>query len=131
MYMMVQVKEEEKTQRQDLYVLATGYSGQLRNRLAHMMRESDFHQVRFKRIVKKNNFIIRTINFVSVRIVVHSCPLLYGRPLQKNVCIDVTTPGLSNLMILSCFDFSTPYHALNSFYTYLNLNNIKVKANFY
>lgn len=66
MYMMVQVKEEEKTQRQDLYVLATGYSGQLRNRLAHMMRESDFHQVRFKRIVKEINLIIRTINFVSV-----------------------------------------------------------------
>ncbi|XP_026748281.2 THO complex subunit 2 isoform X1 [Galleria mellonella] len=39
------VKEEEKTQRQDLYVLATGYSGQLRNKVPHMMRESDFHQV--------------------------------------------------------------------------------------
>ncbi|XP_013185845.1 THO complex subunit 2 isoform X2 [Amyelois transitella] len=39
------VKEEEKTQRQDLYVLATGYSGQLRNKVPNMMRESDFHQV--------------------------------------------------------------------------------------
>ncbi|XP_048481158.1 THO complex subunit 2 isoform X2 [Plutella xylostella] len=39
------VKEEEKTQRPDLYVLATGYSGQLRNRQPSMMRESDFHQV--------------------------------------------------------------------------------------
>ncbi|KAH9641006.1 hypothetical protein HF086_015102 [Spodoptera exigua] len=39
------VKEEEKTQRQDLYVLATGYSGQLRNKGPTMMRESDFHQV--------------------------------------------------------------------------------------
>ncbi|XP_041973437.1 THO complex subunit 2 isoform X2 [Aricia agestis] len=39
------VKEEEKTQRQDLYVLATGYSGQLRNKVPHMMKESDFHQV--------------------------------------------------------------------------------------
>ncbi|XP_063823392.1 THO complex subunit 2 [Ostrinia nubilalis] len=39
------VKEEEKTQRPDLYVLATGYSGQLRNKVPNMMRESDFHQV--------------------------------------------------------------------------------------
>ncbi|XP_049865529.1 THO complex subunit 2 isoform X2 [Pectinophora gossypiella] len=39
------VKEEEKTQRQDLFVLATGYSGQLRNKVPHMMRENDFHQV--------------------------------------------------------------------------------------
>ncbi|CAH2979751.1 unnamed protein product [Chilo suppressalis] len=39
------VKDEEKTQRQDLYVLATGYSGQLRNKVPNMMRESDFHQV--------------------------------------------------------------------------------------
>ncbi|XP_026326436.1 THO complex subunit 2 isoform X2 [Hyposmocoma kahamanoa] len=39
------VKEEEKNQRQDLYVLATGYSGQLRNKVSNMMRESDFHQV--------------------------------------------------------------------------------------
>ncbi|XP_064073482.1 THO complex subunit 2 isoform X3 [Vanessa tameamea] len=38
------VKEEEKTQRQDLYVLATGYSGQLRNKVP-MMKESDFHQI--------------------------------------------------------------------------------------
>ncbi|KAI5636703.1 transcription factor/nuclear export subunit protein 2 domain-containing protein [Phthorimaea operculella] len=39
------VKDEEKTQRQDLFVLATGYSGQLRNKQPHMMRETDFHQV--------------------------------------------------------------------------------------
>ncbi|CAH0721695.1 unnamed protein product, partial [Brenthis ino] len=39
------VKEEEKSQRQDLYVLATGYSGQLRNKVPHMMKESDFHQM--------------------------------------------------------------------------------------
>lgn len=42
------MKEEEKTQRPDLYVLATGYSGQLRNKVPNMMRESDFHQVRLK-----------------------------------------------------------------------------------
>lgn len=45
MFLLFQVKEEEKTQRQDLYVLATGYSGQLRNRMSSMMRESEFHQV--------------------------------------------------------------------------------------
>ncbi|XP_068627551.1 THO complex subunit 2 [Battus philenor] len=39
------VKEEEKSQRQDLYVLATGYSGQLRNKVPNMMRECDFHQM--------------------------------------------------------------------------------------
>ncbi|XP_045492361.1 THO complex subunit 2 [Colias croceus] len=39
------VKEEEKNQRPDLYVLATGYSGQLRNKVPNMMKESDFHQV--------------------------------------------------------------------------------------
>ncbi|XP_075972929.1 THO complex subunit 2-like protein isoform X2 [Anticarsia gemmatalis] len=39
------VKDEEKNVRQDLYVLATGYSGQLRNKGPTMMRESDFHQV--------------------------------------------------------------------------------------
>ncbi|GBP63213.1 THO complex subunit 2 [Eumeta japonica] len=39
------VKEEEKTQRQDLYILATSYSGQLRSRVSSMMEESEFHQV--------------------------------------------------------------------------------------
>ncbi|XP_052738245.1 THO complex subunit 2 isoform X1 [Bicyclus anynana] len=38
------VKEEEKLHRQDLYVLATGYSGQLRNK-GQLMKESDFHQI--------------------------------------------------------------------------------------
>lgn len=39
------VREEEKTQRQDLFVLATGYCGQLRHRVPSMLRESEFHQV--------------------------------------------------------------------------------------
>ncbi|XP_045527093.1 THO complex subunit 2 isoform X1 [Pieris brassicae] len=39
------VKEEEKIQRPDLYVLATGYSGQLRYKAPNLMNESDFHQV--------------------------------------------------------------------------------------
>ncbi|VVC89139.1 unnamed protein product [Leptidea sinapis] len=39
------VKEEEKIKRPDLYVLATGYSGQLRNKVPSMMLEGDFHQM--------------------------------------------------------------------------------------
>ncbi|XP_012547253.2 THO complex subunit 2 isoform X1 [Bombyx mori] len=39
------VKEQEKIQRQDLYVLATVYSGQLRNKSSNMMNEADFHQM--------------------------------------------------------------------------------------
>uniref|UniRef100_A0A182J8B0 THO complex subunit 2 n=1 Tax=Anopheles atroparvus TaxID=41427 RepID=A0A182J8B0_ANOAO len=39
------VREEEKNQRQDLFVLASSYIGQLKARAAQMMLESDFHQV--------------------------------------------------------------------------------------
>lgn len=39
------VKEDEKNQRQDLFVLASSYSGQLKAKISSMMRESDFHQV--------------------------------------------------------------------------------------
>ncbi|RZF48549.1 hypothetical protein LSTR_LSTR011164 [Laodelphax striatellus] len=39
------VKEEEKNARQDLYTLATSYSGQLKARAPHMLRENDFHHV--------------------------------------------------------------------------------------
>ena len=39
------VREEERGQRQDLHVLATSYSGQLKARAASMIRESDFHHV--------------------------------------------------------------------------------------
>ncbi|XP_055591572.1 THO complex subunit 2 isoform X2 [Uranotaenia lowii] len=39
------VREEEKNQRQDLFVLASSYIGQLKARSGQMMRESDFHQV--------------------------------------------------------------------------------------
>jgi hypothetical protein len=40
-----QVREEEKSQRQDLFILATSYSGQLKAKSASMIRENDFHQV--------------------------------------------------------------------------------------
>ncbi|KDR14733.1 THO complex subunit 2 [Zootermopsis nevadensis] len=39
------VREEEKNQRQDLFILATSYSGQLKAKSASMIRETDFHQV--------------------------------------------------------------------------------------
>lgn len=39
------VKDEERGNRQDLHVLATSYSGQLKARSASMMKEADFHQV--------------------------------------------------------------------------------------
>jgi hypothetical protein len=46
-----QVREEEKNQRQDLFILATSYSGQLKAKSASMIRESDFHQVSDKVIL--------------------------------------------------------------------------------
>ncbi|XP_063232661.1 THO complex subunit 2 isoform X1 [Bacillus rossius redtenbacheri] len=39
------VKEEEKNQRQDLYILATSYIGQLKSKATAMIKENDFHQV--------------------------------------------------------------------------------------
>ncbi|XP_049281408.1 THO complex subunit 2 isoform X1 [Anopheles funestus] len=39
------VREEEKNQRQDLFVLASSYIGQLKAKAGQMMLESDFHQV--------------------------------------------------------------------------------------
>ncbi|KAG8229795.1 hypothetical protein J437_LFUL005876 [Ladona fulva] len=39
------VREEEKSQRQDLFILATSYSGLLKAKSSSMIKESDFHQV--------------------------------------------------------------------------------------
>ncbi len=39
------VREEEKNKRQDLFVLASSYIGQLKTRSGDMVPESDFHQV--------------------------------------------------------------------------------------
>lgn len=41
----VQVREEERNQRQDLFVLASSYIGQLKSKSNDMIREVDFHQV--------------------------------------------------------------------------------------
>jgi len=54
------VREEERGQRQDLHVLATSYSGQLKAKTPNMIRESDFHHVGDK--VIKNYFYIININ---------------------------------------------------------------------
>jgi hypothetical protein len=48
---VLQVREEEKNQRQDLFILATSYSGQLKAKSASMIRENDFHQVSDKVIL--------------------------------------------------------------------------------
>lgn len=39
------VIEEERNRRQDLFVLATSYIGQLKTRSNDMMKEADFHQI--------------------------------------------------------------------------------------
>lgn len=39
------VIEEEKNKRQDLFVLASSYIGQLKTRSNDMMKEADFHQI--------------------------------------------------------------------------------------
>lgn len=39
------VREEEKGQRQDLFILATSYIGQLKAKSSSMMREAEFHSV--------------------------------------------------------------------------------------
>lgn len=39
------VIEDEKNQRQDLFVLASSYIGQLKSRSNDMIKEADFHQV--------------------------------------------------------------------------------------
>lgn len=48
------VRDEEKYKRPDLELLATGYLGQLRQRISsgHMMKESEFHQVNDKEKVR-------------------------------------------------------------------------------
>lgn len=40
-----QVIEEEKNKRQDLFVLASSYIGQLKTRSGDMIKEADFHQI--------------------------------------------------------------------------------------
>lgn len=42
---LFKVRSEEKDKRQDLYILATSYSGQLKAKSAKMIHEKDFHTV--------------------------------------------------------------------------------------
>lgn len=39
------VQQEEKNQRQDLYILAMSYGGHLKAKAPTMVKDSDFHQV--------------------------------------------------------------------------------------
>lgn len=55
------VIEEEKNQRQDLFVLATSYIGQLKSKSVDMMKEADFHQVSDK-IVKTPQETAKVVN---------------------------------------------------------------------
>ena len=43
---ILQVCEDEKEKRQDLYIKARSYQGQLVARKSRMIKESDFHVVR-------------------------------------------------------------------------------------
>lgn len=42
---VLRVIEDEKNKRQDLFVLASSYIGQLKTRANDMMKEADFHQI--------------------------------------------------------------------------------------
>lgn len=42
---VMRVVEEEKNHRQDLFVLATSYIGQLKSKSNEMIKEADFHQM--------------------------------------------------------------------------------------
>lgn len=44
------VIEAEKNQRQDLFVLATSYIGQLKSKGVDLIKEADFHQVSDKQV---------------------------------------------------------------------------------
>lgn len=55
------VIEEEKNRRQDLFVLATSYIGQLKTRSNDMMKEADFHQISDKP-AKSSSESVKTVN---------------------------------------------------------------------
>lgn len=42
---VMRVIDEEKNKRQDLFVLATSYIGQLKNKSNELIKEADFHQM--------------------------------------------------------------------------------------
>lgn len=115
------VREEERGQRQDLHVLATSYSGQLKAKTPSMIRESDFHHVGDKVvflfyillnliftkilnkkfvICKKNNFCLFLRHFASLFLLY----CIYGRE--------------TRLRYFACC-------ILNQFYLYNKLSNLK------
>lgn len=51
---LLQLRQEEKNNRPDLYILATSYYGQLRANIPSLIRESDFHVMQPKKEVKKD-----------------------------------------------------------------------------
>ncbi|XP_055386448.1 THO complex subunit 2 [Condylostylus longicornis] len=57
------VREEEKNQRPDLFVLASSYIGQLKTRAANMIKESDFHQVSEK--PQRDTIVVQDIKPVA------------------------------------------------------------------
>lgn len=53
------VIDEEKNKRQDLFVLARSYIGQLRNKANELLKEADFHQVTEK---KSSQETVKVVN---------------------------------------------------------------------
>ena len=49
------VRNEEKDKRQDLYALAMGYAGQLKNRKQYMVPENQFHTKDVSHLLLKLN----------------------------------------------------------------------------
>lgn len=58
------VIEEEKNKRQDLFVLASSYIGQLKSRSNDMMKEADFHQIADKPI-KSSQESVKVVNGIA------------------------------------------------------------------
>jgi THO complex subunit 2 len=56
------VKEEEKNQRQDLFVLASSYIAILKSKAKELMKESDFHQVADRVQKEKEPQEVKVIN---------------------------------------------------------------------
>lgn len=53
-FSFLQLRQEEKNNRPDLYILATSYYGQLRANIPSLIRESDFHVMQPKKEVKRD-----------------------------------------------------------------------------
>lgn len=58
---VTRVIEEEKNHRQDLFVLATSYIGQLKSKSNEMIKEADFHQMSDKP-AKNTSDLLNVVN---------------------------------------------------------------------